>query len=67
MFYSKLFPAVMQGERSEESIIAALEKIYQYKDLFDVVAIIRGGGASSELSTFDSYHLASNVAQFPCL
>ena len=65
VFYSKLFPAVMQGERSEESIIAALEKIYQYKDLFDVVAIIRGGGASSELSTFDSYHLASNVAQFP--
>lgn len=64
-FYTKLFPAVMQGDRSEESIIAALEKIYRHKSLFDAVAIIRGGGASSDLSCFDSYHLASNVAQFP--
>ena len=64
-FYTKLFPAVMQGDRSEESIIAALEKVYQYKELFSAVAIIRGGGASSDLSCFDSYHLASNVAQFP--
>lgn len=65
LFYTKLFPAIMQGERSEESIIAALEKIYQHKEHFDAVAIIRGGGASSDLSTFDSYHLAANVAQFP--
>ncbi len=64
-FYTKLFPAVMQGDRSEESIIAALEKVYQYKELFNAVAIIRGGGASSDLSCFDSYNLASNVAQFP--
>lgn len=65
VFYSKLFPAIMQGDRSEASIIAALEKIFQYRDLFDAVAIIRGGGASSDLSYFDSYLLATNVAQFP--
>ncbi|MEA5127645.1 MAG: exodeoxyribonuclease VII large subunit [Proteiniphilum sp.] len=65
VFYSKLFPAIMQGDRSEASIIAALEKIFQYRDLFDAVAIIRGGGASSDLSCFDSYLLATNVAQFP--
>ncbi len=65
VFYSKLFPAIMQGDRSESSIIAALEKIFQYRDLFDAVAIIRGGGASSDLSCFDSYLLATNVAQFP--
>ena len=65
IFYSKLFPATMQGDRSEGSIIAALEKIYTHKGLFDVVVIIRGGGASSDLSCFDSYALATNCAQFP--
>ena len=65
VFYTKLFPAVMQGDRSEASIIAALEMIFQYQHLFDAVAIIRGGGASSDLSCFDSYGVAAHVAQFP--
>lgn len=64
-FYTKLFPAVMQGERTEESIISALERIYENSHLFDAVAIIRGGGATSELSSFDSYLLAASCAQFP--
>jgi len=65
VFYPKLFPAVMQGEQTESSIISALDKIFEYKDLFDVVVIIRGGGATSDLSAFDSYELAANCAQFP--
>ncbi|HZJ79515.1 MAG TPA: exodeoxyribonuclease VII large subunit [Dysgonamonadaceae bacterium] len=65
IFYKKLFPAIMQGDRSEASIIAALELIYAHKELFDVVVIIRGGGATSDLSCFDSYALATNCAQFP--
>ncbi|NDW19012.1 exodeoxyribonuclease VII large subunit [Dysgonomonas sp. 216] len=65
VFYTKLFPAIMQGERTEESILLALDKINQYIDLFDAVVIIRGGGASSELSSFDSYLLATSSAQFP--
>ncbi len=64
-FYHKLFPAIMQGENTTESVIAALERIYEYEDIFDVVVIIRGGGAKSDLSAFDSYELAANVAQFP--
>ncbi|MDD2513076.1 MAG: exodeoxyribonuclease VII large subunit [Proteiniphilum sp.] len=64
-FYTKLFPAIMQGERSESSMIAALEKVFQYSHLFDAVAIIRGGGAASDLNCFDSYAMAVNVAQFP--
>ena len=65
VFYTKLFPAIMQGDRSEASIISALEKIYEYKENFDAVGIIRGGGSSSDLSCFDSYLLATNCAQFP--
>ncbi|SEG11442.1 exodeoxyribonuclease VII large subunit [Parabacteroides chinchillae] len=64
-FYVKLFPALMQGEKTEASVISALDKIYHYADSFDVVVIIRGGGATSDLNSFDSYLLAANCAQFP--
>lgn len=65
VFYTKLFPAVMQGESAEDSVIDALERIYQYEDFFDVVVIIRGGGSKTDLSCFDKYWLAFHVAQFP--
>lgn len=64
-FHIRLFPAVMQGEKTAESVIAALDRIYEYESLFDVVVIIRGGGSQTDLGCFDSYELASNVAQFP--
>lgn len=64
-FEVKLFPAVMQGDRVETSVIAALDDIAAKEDRWDVVAIIRGGGAATDLNGFDSYLLASNVAQFP--
>lgn len=65
VFYTKLFPAVMQGVEAPRSITAALEKIFQYEELFDAVVIIRGGGAQIDLACFDHYDLAFNVAQFP--
>mgnify|MGYP001068152980 FL=1 len=65
VFYSRLFPAIMQGERVEQSVIAALDAINACRDHWDVVVIIRGGGATSDLSGFDTYELAANCAQFP--
>ena len=65
VFYPKLFPAVMQGDRVEETIIAALDSIAASREMWDVVVIIRGGGATSDLSGFDTYALAANCAQFP--
>ncbi|MBQ8520993.1 MAG: exodeoxyribonuclease VII large subunit, partial [Bacteroides sp.] len=65
VFYPKLFPAIMQGDRVEESVIGALNTIYAQLDAWDVVVIIRGGGATSDLSGFDTYDLAANCAQFP--
>jgi exodeoxyribonuclease VII large subunit len=62
-FETQLFPAIMQGEGVEQSIIAALEKIYNTD--FDAVVIIRGGGATSDMSGFDTLALAENVANFP--
>lgn len=65
VFYTKLFPAPMQGSAVEQGIIAALDSIAADLDMWDIVVIIRGGGATSELSCFDTYELANNCAQFP--
>lgn len=64
-FRTQLFPAVMQGEQVEQSIIAALDRINRQADDFDCVVIIRGGGATSDMSGFDTLALAENVANFP--
>lgn len=65
-FEVTLFPAIMQGEQVELSVISALNKIYeQSPSTYDVVVIIRGGGATADLSGFDTLALAENVAQFP--
>jgi len=64
-FRVELFSALMQGGKVEESVLKALDRIYTRLDDFDVVVIIRGGGATSDLADFDSYELASACAQFP--
>lgn len=64
-FFPQLFPALMQGDRVEESVLAALDAINDRSDEFDVVVIIRGGGATSDLTSFDTYLLAAACAQFP--
>ena len=65
VYETKLFPAVMQGEQVESSVVAALNKINETFDCWDAVVIIRGGGAVSDLAGFDTYWLAYNCAQFP--
>jgi len=64
-FYVKLFPAVMQGDEAEQSIVAALDHIFSHEQFFDVVVIIRGGGAQSELNCFNNYWIAYHICQFP--
>ena len=65
VFYPRLFSSPMQGSGVEQGIIEALDRIAENIDCWDVVVIIRGGGATSELSCFDTYELANNCAQFP--
>ncbi len=72
-FETQLFPAIMQGEGVEQSIINALEQIYSWnvecgmlnENSYNTVVIIRGGGATSDMSGFDTLALAENVANFP--
>ena len=64
-FEMTLYPAIMQGEQVEQSVINALNSIYERIHDYDVVCILRGGGATADLSGFDTLALAENVAQFP--
>ena len=64
-FHIQLFPATMQGDGIERSIIEALNSINAVCENFDAVVIIRGGGATSDMTGFDTLALAENVANFP--
>ncbi|MBE6287125.1 MAG: exodeoxyribonuclease VII large subunit [Mediterranea massiliensis] len=64
-FKIELFPAMMQGTEVESSVLSAFDVINKRLDDFDVVVIIRGGGATSDLADFDTYMLAATCAQFP--
>jgi exodeoxyribonuclease VII large subunit len=74
-FYTALYPALMQGEKSPQSVIEALLQIKndvethghacQDGAIFDAVVIIRGGGSEMDLKAFDDYAVAREVALFP--
>jgi exodeoxyribonuclease VII large subunit len=64
-YYLALFDTAMQGPETEEGVISALDRIASYIMNFDIVVIIRGGGAQSDLSWFDNYNIAYHVTQFP--
>jgi exodeoxyribonuclease VII large subunit len=60
-----LFQAVVQGDEAAGSITAAMHRVYAQSELFDILVIIRGGGASLDLDCFDSYQVTSHICQFP--
>ena len=64
-FHTQLYPAVMQGDTAARSIVQSLSAIAEQEEEWDVVVIIRGGGATTDLQCFDDYVLASHCAQFP--
>jgi exodeoxyribonuclease VII large subunit len=64
-YFHMLFPALLQGEKAVESIIAALKKVSHVKSHFDVVLIVRGGGGDIGLSCYNHYELTKEIALFP--
>lgn len=64
-FHTQLYAATMQGDTAARSIIQALNAIAEQEEEWDIVVIIRGGGATTDLSCFDDYNLANHCAQFP--
>jgi len=64
-FRVSVFPAIVQGDAAEKSMIRALEQVYAMEAAFDAVVLIRGGGSQADLDCFNGYDLAMNIAQFP--
>lgn len=64
-FYTHLFTAVLQGNNTVPSVLDALARVASLSEYFDCLVIIRGGGATSELNSFDNYDLARTIALFP--
>ena len=64
-FSVRLFEAVMQGAGAESSVCEQLDRIFEQRENFDCVAVIRGGGGKTDLTCFDSYNLAFCLCQFP--
>jgi len=65
IFYTALIDTAMQGNDTEKGVTAALDRIAAKISMFDVVAIIRGGGSQTDLSWFDNYNIAYYITQFP--
>lgn len=64
-FFSFLFPAYLQGDLAVNSIIGALEKVKQVKHFFDLVVIVRGGGAEVSMTCYNNFNLCKAIAEFP--
>lgn len=64
-FQVTLFPALVQGDMAEASMVRALHQVAEQADSFDVVVVIRGGGSVADLACFDGYELAYTVTQMP--
>ncbi|HUW92592.1 MAG TPA: exodeoxyribonuclease VII large subunit [Bacteroidales bacterium] len=65
VFVTNLYEAVMQGEKTKDSVIEALNRIAEDSDKYDAVVLIRGGGSATDLSWFDDYEIAFHITQFP--
>lgn len=60
--------SILQGEKAAESMREQLLKIYSDHESgipTDVVVMVRGGGAQSDLLPFDQFRLAHALARFP--
>lgn len=61
----ELFPAILQGDASINSITEQLEIIKSQVSDYDLVLIIRGGGGDVGLHCYNSVKMARTVATFP--
>ncbi|MBN1387202.1 MAG: exodeoxyribonuclease VII large subunit [Bacteroidales bacterium] len=64
-YFTRLFSAVMQGKETEASVSHAINNIFEEKDNFDLIVIVRGGGSQADLSWFDNYNIAYLITQLP--
>lgn len=64
-YHIKLFSVAVQGERVSEEVRRQLLNIKSRLRYFDVVVIVRGGGAKLDLAAFDDLELCRAISDFP--
>ncbi|HMS28915.1 MAG TPA: exodeoxyribonuclease VII large subunit [Saprospiraceae bacterium] len=64
-FNVEYFYAAMQGQNTEDEVCSCLEKIIKQSWKYELVVIIRGGGAKLDLIDFDSYRISAKIALVP--
>lgn len=64
-FQVGFFAAHVQGAHAEQSILAALQYFARNSDDYDVLVIVRGGGARSDLAYFDTQAIGEAVCRHP--
>ena len=64
-FTTRLYEAVMQGDRAEASVVSALEQCAGDASFLDIIVIVRGGGGQTDLHCFDSYEIGKAIAHLP--
>lgn len=64
-FFTYLFPAYLQGDAAVDSIIGTLKKIKSIQQHFDLVVIVRGGGAEVSMTCYNHFELCKTIAEFP--
>lgn len=60
-----LYESAMQGQQVEVEMLSCFDLIERNIDHYDAVAVIRGGGARTDLAAFDNISLAQRIALFP--
>jgi exodeoxyribonuclease VII large subunit len=65
VFSTHLFTAYLQGDIAVDSIVKTLEKIKSVKHHFDLVVIVRGGGAEVGMTCYNHFKLCKAIAEFP--
>jgi len=63
-FQVRVIDVRVQGDQAVDMVTRAIRTLGRHRDL-DVVAVVRGGGARSELATFDHEAIATAIATCP--
>ncbi len=62
VFNTTLFDSLMQGDSSPKSVAESLKRVCESPDPYDLVVVMRGGGAESDMFCFDDYQMCRAIA-----
>lgn len=64
-FFIDEYLTVVQGEANAHQLLDRLISVFTSGKAYDIVVMIRGGGAQTDFLIFDNYKISQAVAKFP--